>query len=362
MKSFYYENKYFFDDVITVVLILLGVYLFINFAFPFVAPFVIGFIFSRIYEPFVSFFNKKLHIPRTLSTFLSIGIFIGLFVLVVFAAIDKIIYETMLFYEKLPFYIVLVEITISKILESINNIIFILPEFIREAFDFNSTNLLNMFKTYIQNIDALGSSVGVVLKIPNLLIFIIISFLSSFFFCKDRILISKTLKSILPSGLFESLKNLKSGLIDALLGYFKAQIILMSFTFVISFIGLMILKSPYSLLLALSISIIDALPFFGSGFILWPTAVIFLFQGEITMAIGNIIIYLSIILTRQLLEPKILSSQIGIHPLLTLLSMFIGLRLFGVLGMIIGPILAVILKTVLHVRHEKFKDLKVNHV
>ena len=140
MKSFYYENKYFFDDVITVVLILLGVYLFINFAFPFVAPFVIGFIFSRIYEPFVSFFNKKLHIPRTLSTFLSIGIFIGLFVLVVFAAIDKIIYETMLFYEKLPFYIVLVEITISKILESINNIIFILPEFIRESFDFNSTN------------------------------------------------------------------------------------------------------------------------------------------------------------------------------------------------------------------------------
>ena len=80
------------------------------------------------------------------------------------------------------------------------------------------------------------------------------------------------------------------------------------------------------------------------------------------MAVGNIIIYLSIILTRQLLEPKILSSQIGIHPLLTLLSMFIGLRLFGVLGMIIGPILAVILKTVLHVRHEKFKDLKVNHV
>ena len=68
----------------------------------------------------------------------------------VFAAIDKIIYETMLFYEKLPFYIVLVEITISKILESINNIIFVLPEFIREAFDFNSTNLLNMFKTYFR--------------------------------------------------------------------------------------------------------------------------------------------------------------------------------------------------------------------
>lgn len=128
-------------------------------------------------------------------------------------------------------------------------------------------------------------------------------------------------------------------------GYIKTQFILMGFTFSITIVGMLIMRSPYPILLSILIAVIDALPFFGSGFILWPGAVIHLLSGNTFLAIGYLILYGIIQIMRQILQPKILGTQIGLHPLLTLFSMFFGLKCVGVWGLILGPVLAVILKT-----------------
>ena len=119
----------------------------------------------------------------------------------------------------------------------------------------------------------------------------------------------------------------------------------MSLISTICFIGLSIINVRYALLIAVIIGIIDALPVFGSGFIIWPWCIYNLIIGNYGMTIGLIILYVVLLITRQFLEPKIIGKQIGIHPLVTLMSIYIGIKIFGVFGFIIGPCIIIIIKS-----------------
>lgn len=103
-------------------------------------------------------------------------------------------------------------------------------------------------------------------------------------------------------------------------------------------IGLWIMKNPYSLMLAFLIGIVDALPVFGSGTILVPWAVFRFLTGDIQMGVGLLILYVLCTLNRQLLEPRLLGQKLGMSTLLTLFLMYIGYRLFGIFGFILGPV------------------------
>ena len=105
-------------------------------------------------------------------------------------------------------------------------------------------------------------------------------------------------------------------------------------------------------LLSVLIAVIDSLPFFGSGFILWPGAIYFFTRGNTFLSVGYLALYGIIQITRQILQPKILGTQIGLHPLLTLFSMYFGFKCIGVFGLILGPIVAVVLKALFHARKQ----------
>jgi predicted PurR-regulated permease PerM len=101
------------------------------------------------------------------------------------------------------------------------------------------------------------------------------------------------------------------------------------------FAGFEILQVGYSFLIAFGIALLDVLPVFGTGAVLWPWALIEMISGNYIRAIGFVVIYLICQIVKQVLQPKMVGDSIGMHPLLALLSMFIGYRLYGVLGMII---------------------------
>lgn len=133
--------------------------------------------------------------------------------------------------------------------------------------------------------------------------------------------------------------------------YLKAESILIFVSFVISLIGLYIFKIiglniEYPLLAALGIGFVDALPIFGSGTVMIPWAIITAFNGDYVLAISILVLWIIMSVTRQFIEPKIVSKQIGIHPIFTLIAMYTGFKFIGVLGMFIGPILLIILKDV----------------
>lgn len=130
--------------------------------------------------------------------------------------------------------------------------------------------------------------------------------------------------------------------------YIRAEGTIALLQTVICSIGLWILNNPYPILLALFIGIVDAFPVFGSGTILIPWAVYQILLGNIKVAAGLVILYLLCTLNRQLLEPRLLGQKLGMSTLLTLFLMYIGYRIFGIFGFILGPLGYLIGKEILN--------------
>lgn len=202
---------------------------------------------------------------------------------------------------------------------------------------------------------------GIVRSFPNLLLFIIITFVSTFFLIKDEETLRSKRQAFFAKhqGIFKSkyLQTMKHEIITVFGGYIKAQLILMTITFVLSTIGLYILGISYAPLVALGIALVDALPMLGTAIIYVPWAIISLLAGNYFFGIGMLILYLTCTLTRQFLEPKIVSTQIGLYPLITLLSMYTGFKLLGTFGLLLGPILFIIGKSAVKVINQMIADV-----
>ncbi|HEY2495103.1 MAG TPA: AI-2E family transporter, partial [Paenibacillus sp.] len=119
--------------------------------------------------------------------------------------------------------------------------------------------------------------------------------------------------------------------------------ILISITAVIVMIGLLILQVPSAFTIGLMIGLVDLLPYLGVGIVLVPWAIYTLLIGDMVLGVGLSILYLVILIVRQIMEPKVLASSVGLDPLATLIGMFVGLKLFGVLGLLIGPVSLIII-------------------
>ena len=109
----------------------------------------------------------------------------------------------------------------------------------------------------------------------------------------------------------------------------------------------------YPLLIALGIAFVDALPILGSGTVIVPWAIFSALDGDIKLAISIIILWIIMSVVRQFLEPKIVSGKIGIHPIFTIIAMYTGFRIIGILGMLFGPIVLIILKSIFSNRLEQ---------
>ena len=161
--------------------------------------------------------------------------------------------------------------------------------------------------------------------------------LSAFFFLRDE---ERVVDIIVKNGgrrFLENVQIISRTTREALSGYIRAQGILMVITFAILSVFLVLFGVQSAVLIALGIAFLDAIPVFGTGFVLLPWAAWEFFSQNSSLAFGLLALYGVCSLVRQILEPKILSSQIGLHPLLTLTGIFIGFKLLGIPGLILGP-------------------------
>ncbi|WMT39544.1 AI-2E family transporter [Paenibacillus sp. D2_2] len=133
----------------------------------------------------------------------------------------------------------------------------------------------------------------------------------------------------------------------ALFGYLRAQFIMISITAFVVCIGLLILRVDSPVTYAILIGLVDLLPYLGVGTILIPWLVYAFMTGNFALGIGLSILYGVVLVSRQLIEPKVLATSVGLDPLPTMISLFVGLQLFGVLGLIIGPVSLVVINAVI---------------
>lgn len=339
--------------LIYIALILLALYLVLPRAIGFLLPFLVGYAISWLIGPVVRFLEKKLHFPRRLAVVLTMLIAIGIIGLFLFTIIYQAVYELQSLAYKVPD---LLEgnFTLPGWMQNLSNFYFDLPDNMQGFIDLIVQSIKDNISQIIQPatqamIAAAGSIAG---ALPTIFVFTIITMLATFFISQDRERISAVAVRYIPEPVRKRVLFVKNSLFRACGGYFKAQLILMSITFCILFVGFLILRRDAAILLALLIAIVDAIPVLGTGTVLIPWAVISLLQGEYMLAVGLVILYLCALLTRQMLEPRIVSGQIGLHPLITLFSMYVGLQIMGVFGMIVGPIVAIIVLNLIRANEE----------
>ena len=189
-------------------------------------------------------------------------------------------------------------------------------------------------------------------KIPGALIFTVIFLMSVYFLSYDQQGFKKEIRELIPESKYKYLQGVKRSFSKACGGYIKAQLILMCIVFSILLIGFLVMDIKFALVLALAISLMDVIPVLGTGMFLNPWAVVCLLQGNYTQAAGLVALYVVILITRQFLEPRILSGQLGIHPIITLVSMYAGYKLIGIIGMIIGPLVTLIVINFVKIHRE----------
>ena len=175
-------------------------------------------------------------------------------------------------------------------------------------------------------------------SIPGALIQIIITVVASFYIAADYRSVLDFLKRLIPDSQRDSVVQVISYARTAVVAYIKSYSILFCVTFLELWIGLAILNVPYELGLAFGIAVFDLMPILGVGGILLPWGGIALIMGNLKMGIGIIVLYLVIAAVRNSLEPRIVGKEIGLHPLATLVAMVVGLRLAGLVGMMMLPI------------------------
>ena len=337
-----------FKNIIIVLLSILGIFLSFKLAV-FYLPFLISFILSLMIEPIIKFTMKKTKLRRKTSSIivfvLAFTIIIGLLVW----GMTSIITEASKLLGNLNEYFDKASIFVQNLSSKIDLTRLDIPQEVINTIQNSAMDFVEIVMDFIKN--GVTSILNFVTSIPTIGIYTAITFLALYFICVDRIYMLDQLEHHFPQQWVRKFGAHLRELIKSLGGYLKAELILVLISFIISLIGLYLfnifgLNVQYPLIAALLIGFVDLLPIFGSGTVMIPWAIISSCTGDITLGIAILVLWAVMSVVRQFIEPKVVSGQIGIHPIFTLIAMYTGYKFIGILGMIIGPIVLIILKNV----------------
>lgn len=304
-------------------------------------PFFMAWWISNLLSPVVEKIVKKTKIHISLITFVILLIFIAIVLLIISAIGFVAINQAKDMMNRFPEITEAIQNGTFKVSTHLDQFKHLLPTYLTDNINIDIPTLLENINLSITTI--LASIIGIAAFLPNFLIGVIVMFVAAFFMTKDKMKLKELEMRIWSKKIFKHrlFTIIKDDVIMVLLGYIKAQLILMTLTFIEISIGLSILKIPNAILIGLGIGILDALPVFGTGSVFIPWIIVLLFYQNYSLAVGILVIYLIATLGRQSLEPKIISTQIGIHPLITLTVIYTGIKLFGIWGIIIAPFTAI---------------------
>ena len=311
----------------------------------FFMPFVIGWIIAAIASPLVNWLEKRLKIVKKLGSALIVILVLAAIILALYFGISRLASEISDLIRNFPDMYAQLEIGLRQIGDTLSGIFERLP-----------TGIQNGWKTVVQNLDQyMGNLVSnmseptvmaagnIAKSVPYYLISFIVAVLSAYFFIVEREEVLAWMKRVSPESVQKRMTLVIDNLRYAVGGYFKAQFKIMGIVFLILLVGLGFLGTGYFVLVALLIAFLDFLPFFGTGTAMIPWAVYEFFMGDYKMTVSLVVIYVVTQVVRQLLQPKLVGDSVGLNPLVTLLLLYIGYRMGGVLWMILAVPIGMVL-------------------
>lgn len=307
------------------------------------SPFIFGYGISRLINPLADTLHRKLKIPRGVSAAMVVILTFAVMVAMIGGVGYKFFDEMRNLYRQWPEIALSVSSTWENFTSKWNRLYIDMPDSVKNMLDNLSESLSQQVSRFMTNMEVIDNAQSFAKALPRGIIWTIVFVIDMFFMVSRKEEMDKFVHKLLGDRLLGKLCEIRNEFKIYLGGYFRAQAILMVIIFVLISIVLTILGAPYALLVGIITAFLDALPFFGSGITLLPLAVIYFLDGNLKLGIGYVAVYFSVVLVRRFIEPKLVSDKMGFNPILTLISMYIGYKWWGIIGMLVGPILLMVI-------------------
>ncbi len=300
------------------------------------SPFIIAWLAAVITRPLNQFLIRKLHFPPTLAVLLMMLVvftFIALLIMLVISVVANVVSN------------------LTQYAHELNLTLDDAGAFIAQLYD--KLNLdYSQVKVYLdqisdQFVDWASQGVGFLVNVakgtPGAIVLIFVAFVAVFYWCRDELKVRNAICGILPRKHRNNAERTYDNISNVIGQYVRAQLILISISFLICTVGFAIIGVGSPLAMGLFTAVMDIIPVLGPGTLIVPWAIWSFISGEIGFGIGLLIIYALTSIARYILEPKIVGDRVGLHPLAALAAIFIGMKMFGLAGLILGPIILAVI-------------------
>ena len=313
----------------------------------FFLPLVIGWILAILANPLVRLMEKRFRIVRRHGSMLIIITAIALVVLVLYLIIARLGGEIVGFIYAFPETYARMGEEFTQIGKNLSGVYEQLPDGLQAGL----ASLGTQFDSYMgASVEEIGrptvTAAGNFAKnLPSYLLGVVFVILSAYFFIADRERIMKFFRENVPENIQKTFLIATDSIKNAVGGYFKAQFKIMGVVFLILLVGFAVLGIRFAVLIAFLTAFLDFLPFLGTGTVLLPWALFQFLAHDYRMTVGLLVIYAVSQTVRQLIQPKIVGDTVGLSPLATLIWIYIGYKLYGVVGMIVAVPVGVLVQT-----------------
>ncbi|WP_339215456.1 sporulation integral membrane protein YtvI [Ornithinibacillus sp. FSL M8-0202] len=305
-------------------------------------PLIIALITALTLNPLVKFIQNRTRINRKISVLL---VFLLFLVVVGFAGgfiVTKAVGQAINFVEDVPSHINKINQVYgewqNRITEYGNDLPSEFVESVTDSFDTYVTQL----NTTLREKLTINKIASIFAQIPQYIVSILVYLIALFLFMLELPILKDKTFNLFTKETAEKVSFMNNRIKNVIVGFFKAQFLVSLIIFAVSLIGLFIIAPEVALIMALIIWLVDLVPLIGSIIILGPWAIIMFMAGDIQMGVELSILAIILLAIRRTIEPKVMGKHMGLSPLATLISMFLGLKIFGILGFIIGPLILII--------------------
>lgn len=323
---------------------LVGAYVLLTFGLPLVLPFAIALFLAELIDPLIARLTWRGKVPRSAAVAVVLILFVSLITFAMTAAVGRLLQEIQSVMGQLP-YLSAMALDVGKhFAEQFGAFSHSLPASIQLMME---QNLAKLQMSLSEKLPGVHQTLAAFSTLPSVVTNLLIALIATFFMSRDKREINGFLLSLFPKEWRPKLSQVKDQVWVSSIGWAKAQLTLVLITMIQTTIGLSLIGSRYSVIMGIVVAFADLLPVLGPATIYLPWIMYCFIFGSKVFGLKLLFIYLFVAGVRQILEPKLVGDQIGLHPLAILVSLYLGFHFFGALGFVAGPLLAILLKALI---------------
>lgn len=335
-------NKTITRKTVFLTLVIIGLIIAGYFIVPVSVPIILAGITAFLLEPIVMLFKRKWKMSRKIAVAVIYIVSAAFITVMCYFTITQLMSQIISISKQTPYYISKLTDMWLQVQGQISLYTENFPTEVRTSLQNTTFDFIKKVEESFLNFFNYSKVTTFLSEIPSLFISLLVYMIALFLFMLDIPKIKRNVYKYLKPETANKMKIITTRLKDAFFGFMKAQVLVSFIIGGVALVGLYIIQPKYAVTMAFIVWIIDVIPFLGSIIILAPWGTYHLLMGNTSLAIKLFILATILLIIRRTVEPKVMGAHIGLSPLPTLIAMFVGLQLFGIVGLLVGPFVIIL--------------------